>query len=505
MTALEVPHASVEPLGGGRGDHRPVAPRAPEARENAAQGAGDPTRAGLLDGVIRSNPSRDATPTGGRLTGGSAGRADTAAGPTAAAAADSSGRAVSAPRPGAKRPPVRGGGDGGPKSDGGRDGGGRPSEPSGPGRARPPSGHQRTPRNARATAQRGADDLPPAYAALDLGTNNCRLLVATPTRRGLFRVVDAFSRIVRLGEGLGHTNRLDEKAMDRAVGALSACAAKIAGRPIRRRRLIATEACRRAENGAGFIARVRDETGIALEVIDRRTEAHLAVSGCASLIDRDARGVTLFDIGGGSTEIALIDMTQSHRSGRSRAANSIAAWTSLPVGVVTLSERYGGRTVTPELFETMVAEVTAHIERFEGRKRLRRHVGTNRFHLLGTSGTVTTLAGLHLELPRYERRRVDGLWMRAADVDAVQAALLDLSFDQRRASPCIGLERADLVLAGCAILAAIRREWPAERLRVADRGLREGMLHDMMVSDDAWNRADAWARRHGRGGRGGQR
>ena len=327
--------------------------------------------------------------------------------------------------------------------------------------------------------------LGPSYAALDLGTNNCRLLIATPTGRGQFRVVDAFSRIVRLGQGLGTGNALDEDAMDRAVAALRMCAAKLDGRPIRRRRLIATEACRRAENGAGFIRRVREETGLALEVVDRRTEAYLAVAGCASLIDRGARGVVLFDIGGGSTEIALLDL--SGPRGRS-PGRAITAWTSLPIGVVTLSERYGGREVTPELFERMVGDVVEMIEGFEGRRRLRRHVGTRRFHLLGTSGTVTTLAGLHLELPRYERRRVDGLWMRADDVQRVQDTLLRSSYAERRASPCIGNDRADLVLAGCAILEAIRREWPSERLRVADRGLREGMLSDMMVSDDAWNR-----------------
>ena len=350
-------------------------------------------------------------------------------------------------------------------------------------------------------ARRGADRTPPSstqarphhrgrhlpvYGALDLGTNNCRLLIATPTRSQRFRVVDAFSRIVRLGEGLGHTNWLDEGAMDRAIGALKQCASKLNGRPIRRRRLIATEACRRAANGADFIARVRAETGLALEIVDRKTEAHLAVAGCASLIDRNARGVVLFDIGGGSTEIALIDLTSPENR---PAARSISAWTSLPVGVVTLSEKFGGREVTPAVFAEMTEHVLSLLEDFGERRQLRRIAGSRRFHLLGTSGTVTTLAGLHLKLERYDRKRVDGLWMRADDLSRVQNELLHSSYEQRRASPCIGNDRADLVLAGCAILEAIRRTWPSERLRVADRGLREGMLSDMMVSDDAWNRA----------------
>ena len=325
----------------------------------------------------------------------------------------------------------------------------------------------------------------PSYAALDLGTNNCRLLIATPLRGGRFKVVDSFSRIVRLGQGLGRSNRLDDDAMERTLTALRLCAAKMNGRPIRRRRMIATEACRRALNGSKFINRVSAETGLKLEIIDRRTEAHLAVAGCASLIDRQARGVVLFDIGGGSTEVALLDLTGPRERPASR---SIAAWNSFPVGVVTLSERYGGRVVTPDLFDEMVDYVTELLATFGGRHRLKRFVGTRHFHLLGTSGTVTTLAGLHLELPHYDRRRVDGLWMHAEALDRVQGKLLESTFEERRASPCIGTERADLVLAGCAILEAIRRMWPSERLRVADRGLREGMLSDMMVSDDAWSR-----------------
>ncbi|MDN2568429.1 Ppx/GppA family phosphatase, partial [Aquibium sp. A9E412] len=326
----------------------------------------------------------------------------------------------------------------------------------------------------------------PAYAALDLGTNNCRLLVAVPERPGQFRVVDAFSRIVRLGEGLTASGRLGEPAMQRAVEALGVCAGKLGARRLRRTRLIATEACRAAANGAEFLARVEAQTGLALEVIDRRTEARLAVSGCGSLVERGTEGVVLFDIGGGSSEIALIDL-----SGRRtpRLADHIVSWTSLPVGVVSLAERFGGRHVTPELFEAMVADVSALLAGFEGRDRLDHVAGGGRFHLLGTSGTVTTLAGVHLGLPRYDRRRVDGLWMDRAAVDRMIATLLGWDFDRRRANPCIGADRADLVLAGCAILEAIRRLWPSERLRVADRGLREGMLTEMMALDGAWRRS----------------
>ena len=334
----------------------------------------------------------------------------------------------------------------------------------------------------------------PIYAALDLGTNNCRLLVAVPQRPGQFRVIDAFSRIVRLGEGLSASGRLSDDAMDRAVEALKVCADKLALRDIKRSRLIATEACRSAENGEHFLARVKEETGLDLEIIDRQTEARLAVSGCGSLVERGTDAVVLFDIGGGSSEIALIDVSERRSP---RLASHIISWTSLPVGVVTLAERFGGRDVTRESFDAMVAAVGEMLSSFEDRHKLGSLAAGSRFHLLGTSGTVTTLAGVHLELERYDRRRVDGLWLNSQEVDGILERLLGLSFEERKANPCIGADRADLVLAGCAILEAIRKVWPAERLRVADRGLREGMLSELMADDGVWRRR----RFRGRGSR----
>nr|WP_210257193.1 Ppx/GppA phosphatase family protein [Chelativorans sp. ZYF759] len=343
----------------------------------------------------------------------------------------------------------------------------------------------RVPEPVVAAAAPTGEERPPAYAALDLGTNNCRLLVAVPARRGQFRVIDAFSRIVRLGEGLSLTGRLGEEAMARAIEALAVCAAKLETRRVRKARLIATEACRSAENGAAFIEQVRQRTGLELEIIDRQTEARLAVSGCGSLVDADTRGVALFDIGGGSSEIALVDLTRERSP---RLANNIAAWTSLPVGVVSLAERHGGRDVTPAVFRDMVDDVGAMLADFAASNPFSTIVEGGRFHLLGTSGTVTTLAGVHLELARYDRRRVDGLWMDRANVDAMIERLLGWNYEERVANPCIGPDRADLVLAGCAILQAIRNAWPSERLRVADRGLREGMLSELMAEDGVWRR-----------------
>ena len=331
---------------------------------------------------------------------------------------------------------------------------------------------------------RTGDPTVPFYAALDLGTNNCRLLVAAPRDHG-FRVVDAFSRIVRLGEGIAQTGRLSEAAMQRAIEALKICAAKLAERQVWRARLIATEACRAAENGREFIERVHVETGLLLEIVARETEARLAVAGCAALIDPDASGAILFDIGGGSSELVWIDLINGDGR-RRRMADRIRNWMSLPVGVVNISERHGGRHVSLQQFEHMVAEVATMLRDFPDVDALDRAVARGNIHMLGTSGTVTTLAGVHLGLPRYDRRRVDGTWLSGAEVATLVSTLVGMDYDARITNPCIGRERADLVLAGCAILEAFRRRWPVDWLRVADRGLREGVLVELMAEDGVW-------------------
>lgn len=318
------------------------------------------------------------------------------------------------------------------------------------------------------------------YAALDLGTNNCRLLVARPADES-FRVVDAFSRIVRLGEGISATGLLSEAAISRALGALAVCRDKIRMRGVSRTRLIATEACRTAKNGEEFRARVSEEVGLELEIVDRETEATLAATGCTPLVDPESDGVILFDIGGGSSELVRLD--RSEFPGRGPPNPVIRSWVSLPVGVVTLAERHGGMRVTRDVFEGMVTEVNALIAGFAAIHR----TDLGCMHMLGTSGTVTTIAGVHLDLPRYDRRKVDGCWLRDDQVTSVVERLLGMSYEERVANPCIGFERADLVLAGCAILEAIRRAFPCNRLRVADRGLREGMLVQMMRADGAWD------------------
>jgi exopolyphosphatase/guanosine-5'-triphosphate,3'-diphosphate pyrophosphatase len=318
------------------------------------------------------------------------------------------------------------------------------------------------------------------YAALDLGTNNCRLLVATPVRQG-FRVVDAYSRIVRLGEGLSQTGRLQPAAMDRAMEALKVCADRIRRRGAPQVRAIATQACRTAENGPEFVDRVARETGLKLQVITPREEARLSVAGCLGLLDRRTHAALVVDVGGGSTELSWVELDGEGGSGNGRMP-PIRAWLSIPIGVVTLAERFPEvRPGHQAWFREMVEAVKAPLADFRHADSMRPVFDRGEAHLIGTSGAITSLAGLHLGLERYERSRVDGLWLTMADCDATAERLLDLDPAGRAAQACIGPDRADLVLAGAAILRAVQELWPCERVRVADRGLREGLLLSLMA------------------------
>jgi exopolyphosphatase/guanosine-5'-triphosphate,3'-diphosphate pyrophosphatase len=336
----------------------------------------------------------------------------------------------------------------------------------------------------------------PLYGALDLGTNNCRLLIARPARDG-FRVVDSFSRIVRLGDGLSRTGRLDDAAMERAYEALVLCGERVVRRGVEPDRLmaVATQACRQADNGAAFIERVRAGTGLRLRVIDPVEEARLSVEGCLNLFDPAAEAVLVVDVGGGSTELSWLRRTDTGFVSE--------AWMSAPVGVVTLAERHpepadGGPASLAAWYEAMTVDMQAALAAAPADPALRDLFVAGRAHLIGTSGAITSLAGIHLELPRYQRNLVDGLWMTRADCEAAADRLKAMGPAGRAAESCIGPDRADLVLAGAAIMAAVQRAWPSERVRVADRGLREGLLLQRMRDD---RRPSRRRRRRGGGSR----
>ena len=335
-------------------------------------------------------------------------------------------------------------------------------------RARPHGGARPGPRSAA-----------PLFAALDLGTNNCRLLMATPTADGGLRVVDGFSRIVRLGEGLAHTGRLSDAAMARAYQALTACAQRIEARSPVAVACVATQACRAATNGETFLRRVQHDLGLRFDIIPPEEEAKLSVLGCASLLEPEADYALIVDIGGGSTELSWVKPREVLAAGLDPP---ILAWGTSPIGVVTLAEEEGEPETNKQAwYDALVSRLAESVAAIGDAQALRPSFASGHGDIIGTSGAVTSLAGVHLGLAQYSRARVDGMWFSVADCRATIRRLLAQSREERAANACIGKDRADLVVIGGAILDAVLHVWSAPRIRVADRGLREGMLMRLMA------------------------
>lgn len=314
-----------------------------------------------------------------------------------------------------------------------------------------------------------------AYAAIDLGTNSCRMLVAVPCDSG-FHVIDGFSKVVRLGEKLSDTGILSDKAIERTVRALTQCATRLNSRRIVRSRAVATQACRQASNTDVFLERVIHEAGLQMEVIDPVEEASLTVAGCGELLCSDADRALVFDIGGGSTEIMWVETLHD---GQPKMLDTI----SLPFGVVSLRDENGAEALPPETYDGLINHIDGLITPFDQRNGISEAIAANRVRMIGTSGTVTTLAAMHLQLPRYNRSRVDGLEMDFNSMLQISARLTQMSCAERIAHPCLGHGRGDLMLMGLVVLRAICDRWPVGRLRVADRGIREGVLFDLMAQD----------------------
>lgn len=364
-----------------------------------------------------------------------------------------------------------------------------------PGTAR--AGSKRHPyrrRRGRFGRGRGQVNGTPVLGAIDVGTNACRLLIAVPehdaTRGQMLvpRVIDSFTANVRLGESLERTGTITVAALDRTVAALKECAKRLKKRRVTHIKAIATEACRKANNAHELVARAEKEAGIHLSIVTPEEEARLAAAGCVQLIGAEFDGALIFDIGGGSTELILVKRTAVNDSLR----HDIVAWTSVPIGVVKLAERHGGRELRASSYPAMSAEL---LDMFAAMKsELEPETfDAKRFHLLGTSGTLTTLAGIKLGLKRYERSRIDGQWLNRDDIVKISDTIVSQDFKGRAAIPCIGTDRADLILPGCAILRAIMDNWPCRTLRVADRGLREGMLIALVRESQSSARSHARA------------
>lgn len=333
---------------------------------------------------------------------------------------------------------------------------------------------------------RGAKDVSPSelFAALDLGTNNCRLLIAKPVfqqhcQHKTLKVIDSYSRIVRLGEGLSENGDLLPEAMERTIKALAACKLKLDRYDIARARFVATEACRRATNVSEFLQQVQDEVGIAIDVISNEEEARLAFLGCSSLLQQGTRYALAFDIGGGSTEFMWVKIDpavplDSHKR------HLIQDWLSLPYGVMNMSEQFGGATYTEMYFEEIVEKIVGLLNPFRKANEIGEKIWRERVQMLSTSGTVTTLAAIHLNLPRYDRSKVDGLKLSISDIRAATQKLMQMSGSQRANHPCIGSARTDYILSGCAIFEAIVRTFPIDKITIADRGVREGIIVSLM-------------------------
>ncbi|MEJ6398788.1 Ppx/GppA phosphatase family protein [Yoonia sp. 208BN28-4] len=333
------------------------------------------------------------------------------------------------------------------------------------------------------------------YAALDLGTNSCRMLIAQP-KGSQFHVVDSFSKSVQLGHGLESTGKLSRASMNRTISAMRICRQKLERHGVKNMRLVATEACRRARNGANFVAQVRRETGLNLEIIKPEEEARLAVISCAPLVSTKTEQLLVVDIGGGSTELVWIDLTNVPHVERPRAimrlhagfradtgpfaAAKVVDWISVPLGVATLRDQFADVDDDGGRFALMSWFFEENLEAFAPSAAEQDREG---FQIIGTSGTVTTVAASHLGLRRYDRTKVDGLRMTSDQIDTVIRDYLALGPGGRRADPRIGKDRQALIMSGAAILQALMRLWPTDRLSVADRGLREGLLYQQMSAD----------------------
>ena len=311
------------------------------------------------------------------------------------------------------------------------------------------------------------------YAAIDLGTNSCRLVIATPTPTS-FRIVETFSRITRLGEGIINNNELSRIAIRRTIGALKVCAGVLEEyAPIKNYRYVATAACRRAKNCNEFLDAVRRETGLNIEIISSKEESRLAVVGCVPLLNRNIKRALVFDIGGGSTEISLARITNTGNT-------FIEGFVSLPYGVVTISEAFPAQDMTDLAYNTIIERTHKLLKEFDEKYGISEAIHNQEIQVIGTSGTVTVLGAVHLNLSRYNRSAVDGISILKSDIDKAIAKIKRLGDEGRKKHPCIGAQKADLTIAGCAIIEALCSYWPITEVTVADRGIREGILLDMM-------------------------
>jgi len=305
-------------------------------------------------------------------------------------------------------------------------------------------------------------------ATIDVGSNTVRLLVADAGEASAWRVLDEAQQVTRLGEGLAAAGVLGEAPAARTLAVVRAYAERGRRAGAARVRIVATSAVREAANGRAFAATIERATGVALRVVSGEEEARLTLLGVRRGLGDPAGALVVCDIGGGSTEYILAEGAR------------VRALASLRLGVVPLAERFAfPEAVDRARYDALRAEVRGRLERelptpFRGARGAR---------LVGTAGTVTTLAALDLGLARYDAARVQGHRLGRAAVEAQLRRLGALPVAARGALPCLEPGRADLIVPGVAIVQATLDCLGAEALTVSDWGLREGILLDALEGD----------------------
>ena len=335
----------------------------------------------------------------------------------------------------------------------------------------------------------------PIIAAIDLGTNSCRLLVARVNVAGIrtnyfrsrpkpvaWKVIDSFAKVVRLGEGMYSHDELSHDAIERTMEALSICRKKLDKYNMHSMRAVATEACRRATNKEVLVNRAREELGLNLEVICAEEEARLALKGCSAILDSRIPYGIVFDIGGGSTEVILVRLKRENKRSPGYAVPfDVIDSISIPYGVVTTTEAVDLADNQEYVHKMLHEKITDMLSEFVSKNKIIELIKNNEIQVAGSSGTVTTLAAYHLGLAQYERRLVDGMTISYEDLHIVIEKIFAMDKQGSLEESTVGFGRADYVLTGSVILKALCEVIPAKTMRIADRGVREGILIDLML------------------------
>jgi exopolyphosphatase/guanosine-5'-triphosphate,3'-diphosphate pyrophosphatase len=298
----------------------------------------------------------------------------------------------------------------------------------------------------------------PRIAAIDLGTNTARLLIADRHPDGRFEQVSLMRAIVRLGGGFCRQQGLADDAMQRALVCLRRFSHEIARLGVQTVRAVATSAVRDAANGAAFVARVERETGIRLRVIDGLLEGSITLQGVLAGLDQYPDNLLLFDVGGGSTEYTL-------------ASGSVPRFVhSLPLGVVRLTEGKGEPYAMAEKINRELDALEAHLAQAQLR------VDPAATLLVGTAGTATTLAALSLKMVEYDYRKVNNLVLDKNEIQRIYDQLLPLSPLERLQLPGLEPGREDLIIAGALITLLTLQRFHFDRMKVSDYSLLEGLV-----------------------------